>query len=61
MRVFAYSGNGSGIVFDCNIQEQSFIPTQVDQESVLDLENEDGSDETEDNEDVADNEGLSCK
>ena len=45
--MFAYSGIGSGIVFDCNIQEQSFIPTQVDQESV---ENEDGSDETEDNE-----------
>ena len=54
VRVFAYSGIGSGIVFDCSIQEQSFAPTQVDQESVL--ENEDGSDETEDNEDVADDE-----
>ena len=54
VRVFAYSGIGSGIAFDCKIQEQSFAPTQVDQESVL--ENEDGSDETEDNEDVADDE-----
>eukprot|EP00731_Ephydatia_muelleri_P029461 Em0020g1105a len=54
VRVFAHSGIGSGIVFDCNIQEQSFAPTQVDQESVL--ENDNGSDETEDNEDVADNE-----
>ncbi|KAL5502017.1 hypothetical protein EMCRGX_G008711 [Ephydatia muelleri] len=50
MREFANSGIGSGIVFDCNIQEQSFAPTQVDQESVL--ENVDGSDETEDNEDL---------
>ena len=33
--MFTYSGVGSGIVFDCNIQEQSFAPTQVDQESVL--------------------------
>eukprot|EP00731_Ephydatia_muelleri_P026289 Em0018g389a len=54
VRVFAYSGIGSGIAFDCKIQEQSFAPTQVDQESVL--ENEDGSDETEDNEDVVDDE-----
>ena len=46
---------GSGIVFVCNIQEKSFAPNQVDQESVL--EDEDGSDETtihEDNEDVTD-------
>ena len=50
VREFANSGIGSGIVFDCNIQEQSFAPTQVDQESVL--ENVDGSDETEDNEDL---------
>ena len=52
--MFAYSGIGSGIVFGCNIQEQSFAPTQFDQESVL--KNEDGSDETEDNEDVVDDE-----
>ena len=42
------------LYLNCSIQEQSFAPTQVDQESVL--ENEDGSDETEDNEDVADDE-----
>ena len=52
--MFAYSGIGSGIVFDCSIQEQSFAPTQVDQESVL--ENEDGFDKTEDNEDIVDDE-----
>ncbi|KAL5486578.1 hypothetical protein EMCRGX_G019080 [Ephydatia muelleri] len=46
--------SGVALYLNCNIQEQSFAPTQVDQESVL--ENEDGSDETEDNEDVADDE-----
>ena len=33
--MFAYSGLGSGIVFDCNIQEKSFAPTQVDQGTVV--------------------------